>query len=222
MPSAKSLLLLIGAALIAVVGGLLGSPWATGVGVVFALGVLGVFPPVTASAVPRVTRWLLWGGLLLLAAAVVVKVGGWWNSPFRDGSLTEGELVTLLGDRARQRTQFVRALAVLGFQVLACGCFGVAVALVPRDRLRGQKVGPLVIVGATALAAATLRAADSAWRSVPDPPPDSHTFTMTGVLVRIDTGPDIESAVAVGALLLGAALIVLTCARLSMVDDVPP
>ncbi|MCW3819763.1 hypothetical protein ONA91_35540 [Micromonospora sp. DR5-3] len=274
MPSAKSLLLLLGAALLAVVGALFGSPWVAGVGGVVVLGVVAVHPAVTCPAVPRSTRLLLQGGLLLLTLAGVVELWGWAASPFRGAPPSASELIALVTDPAWQRTQFLRQLAVAGCLILVCVCLGVAIARLPRERLRriGRAV-PMVgvftlvtlvflallpsgltallgsftnvavtallvlggyawvmgravrrhgtapsiaAVGATVLATAAWLAVDDAWRSRPEPR-DSDPFYQAGISVSVafETGPDVETAFAVAALLLGAALTVLACASLS-------
>ncbi|MEU7923928.1 hypothetical protein [Micromonospora sp. NPDC049107] len=273
MPSAKQLLLLVGAALLAVVGALFGSPWATGAGVVVVLSVLAVHPAVTGPAVPRSTRLLLQGGLLLLTLAGVVQMWGWAASSFADAPPSASELIALVTDPVRQRTQFLRQLAVASCLILACACFGIAVGRLPRDRLRRigraapavgvltlvtlafvallpsgltallgsftnvavavllvlggyawvvsravrrHGTGPIAVIGATLLAAVAWLAVDDALRSRPEPR-GSDAFHQPGVSVSVavETGPDVETAVAVAALLLGAALTVLACARLS-------
>lgn len=275
VPSAKPLLLLLGATLLAVVGALFGSPWATGVGGAVVLGVLAVHPAVTGPAVPRSTRLLLQGGLLLLTLAGVVEIWGWAASPFGDTPPSASELIALLTDPVRQRTQFLRQLAVASCLILASACLGVAIGRLPRERLRrigraAPTVGVLTLVtlvfvallpsgltgllgsftnvavaallvlggyawvvaravrrhgtasiaavGATVLAMAAWLAVDYAWRSRPEPR-DSDAFHQTGVSVAVETGLDVETAIAVAALLLGAALTVLACARLSTADS---
>ncbi|MGI5216130.1 hypothetical protein [Plantactinospora sp. CA-290183] len=275
MPPVNTLLLLLGATLLAVVGALFGSPWATGVGGVVVLGVLAVHPAVTGPAVPRSTRLLLQGGLLLLTLAGVAEIWGWVASPFGDTPPSASELIALLSDPVRQRTQFLRQVAVASCLILASACLGVAIGRLPRERLRrigraaptvgvltlialvfvgllpSGLTGPLgsftnvavaallvlggyawvvgravrrhgtasiVAVGATVLATAAWLAVDHAWRSRPEPR-DSDTFYQMGVSVAVETGPDVETAIAVAALLLGAALTVLACARLSTADS---
>jgi hypothetical protein len=275
VPAAKPLLLLLGATLLAVVGALFGSPWATGAGGAVVLGVLAVHPAVTDPAVPRSTRLLLQGGLLLLTLAGVVEIWGWLVSPFGDTPPSASELIALVSDPVRQRTQFLRQLAVASCLILASACLGVAIGRLPRERLRrigraAPTMGVLTLfallfvtllpsgltdllgsltnvavaavlvlggyawlvrravqrhgtasvaaVGATVLATAAWRAVDYAWRSRPEPR-DSDTFYQTGVSIAVDTGPDVETAIAVAALLLGAALTVLACARLSTTDS---
>ncbi|MFD6566497.1 hypothetical protein [Micromonospora profundi] len=273
MPSAKPLLLLLGAALLAVVGALFGSPWATGAGGVVVLGVLAVHPAVTGPAVPRSTRLLLQGGLLLLTFAGVVELWGWAASPFGDAPPSASELIALVTDPVRQRTRFLRQLALAGCLILACACLGVAIGRLPRDRLRrigraAPAVGaltlvtlafvallpsgltallgsftnvavaallvlggyawvvsravrrhgaaPIAAIGATLLATVAWLAANDARRSRPEPH-SSDVFQQTGVSVSVavETGPDVETALAVAVLLFGAALTVLACARLS-------
>lgn len=275
MISAKPLLLPLGAALLAVVGALFGSLWATGVGGVVVLGVLALHPAVTDPAVPRSTRLLLQGGLLLLALVVVVEMWGWVASPFGDTQLSASELIVLVTDPVRQRSQFVRHLAVAGCLLLACGCLGVAFGRLPRERLRrfgraAPTVGVLTLVtlmfvalvpsgltallgsftnvavaallvlggyawvvgravrrhgaasiaavGATVLATAAWLAVDDAWRSWPQSR-DSDGYQIGSVAVAVENGPNVETAFAVAALLLGAALTVLACARLSTADS---
>ncbi|MEU7799524.1 hypothetical protein AB0J14_26420 [Micromonospora arborensis] len=278
MLSAKPLLLLLGTALLAVVGALFGSPWATGIGGVVALGVLTLHPAVASPAVPRSTRLLLRGGLLLLTLAGIVELWGWALSPFGDTPPSASELIALVTDPVRQRTQFLRQLAVAGCLILACVCFGVAIGRLPRERLRrfgratptvgvltlvtlalvalfslGPAVGLLgsftdvavaallvlggfawvvrravrrygtaasiAVVGVAVLGTAVWLAVHEAWRSWPEPR-DSDAFYQTGVSisVAVDTGPDIGTALVVAALLLGSALTVLACARLSTAD----
>jgi hypothetical protein len=278
MPSAKPvLLLLLGTALLAVVGALFGSAWATGIGVIVTLGIVAVHPAVTDPAVPRPTRLLLRGGLLLLTLAVVVEVWGWAASPFGDTPPSTSELLALVTDPARQRTQFLRQLATASCLVLSCACLGAAIGRLPRQQLRrfgvaAPTVGALTLVslafvallpsgltallgsftnvavaallvfggfawvvgravrqygtasiaavGATVLAAATWFAVDSSWRSRPEPR-DSNVFYQEGVnvAVAVETRPDVENAVAVAAILLGATLTVLACARLSTTES---
>jgi hypothetical protein len=280
MPSGKPLWLLLGAGLLAAVGALFGSPWATGVGVVVLLGGLAIHPAVTDPAVPRSARLLLQGGLLLFTLAVVVKIWGWAASPFGDTPPSGSELIALVTDPARQRMQFLRQLTVASCLILACACVGVAIGRLPREQLRqfgraapilgvltlatvvfivlpptglaallgsftnvavmallvlggyawivGRSVrrhgtASIAAVGATVLAAVAWLAVDDAWRSRPESR-DSDAFYQTGVSVSVavETGPDVEAAVAVAVLLLGAALAVLACARLSKVDSETP
>ena len=278
MPSAKPVVLvLLGTALLAVVGALFGSAWATGIGGVVTLGAVAVHPAVTDPAVPRPTRLLLRGGLLLLALAVVVEVWGWATSPLRDTPPNTSELLALVTDPARQRTQFLRQLATASCLVLSCACLGIAIGRLPRQQLRrfgvaAPTVGALTLValafvallpsglaallgtftnvavaallvfggfawvvgravrqygtasiaavGATVLAAAAWFAVDSSWRNRPEPR-DSNVFYQGGVsvAVAVETGPDVGTAVAVAALLLGATLTVLACARLSTAES---
>jgi hypothetical protein len=267
-PVAKPILLpLLVAMPVAVAGALFGAPWATGAGAVVVLGLLAVHPLLTDAAVPRPTRLLLWGSLLLLALTVLVEVSGWASLP----SMSTNELVALVRDPARQHRQFVRELAVTGCLLAACGCLGLAVARLPRERLvrfgravpaagactllaltfltalpslgpllgsfTNKAVAALVVLGGCAwglrraigrygsaavaaagtsvLAAATWVAADDAWRSRPEPFGDDGAFRQVGVSVAVVRGPHVEAAVAAAALLLGAALAVLACARLS-------
>jgi hypothetical protein len=136
MPSVK-LLLLSGAVLLAVVGSLFGSAWATGVGCVVALCLLAVHPTVTDPAVSRSTRWLLRGGLLLVSLAVVVKTTGWVAGPrWGDPTVSASELIALVVDPVWQHQLFWRELAVAICLFLACVCFGVAIGRLPRQRLR--------------------------------------------------------------------------------------
>lgn len=271
MPSAKPLLLLLGAVLLAVVGALFGSSWATGAGGVVVLGVLAVHPTVTNPAVPRSTRLLLQGGVLLLTLAGVLEIWGWVASPFGEAPPSASELIALVTDPVRQRTQFLRQLAVASCLILACACLGVAIGRLPRGRrcrigraapavgvltlvtlaflalltseptallgsftnvavaallllggyawvvgraVRRHGAEPVAAIGATLLATVTWLAVDDAWRSRPEPRGDE-AFHQTGVSVAVETGPDVETAVAVGVLLLGAALTVLASARLS-------
>lgn len=273
-------LLLLGAALVAIVGASVGSPWATGVGGVVVLGVLAVHSAVTEPAMPRSTRLLLWGGLLLLAVAGVVELWGWAATPFDDTPPRASELIALVSDPVRQRTQFLRSSAVAGLLVVAQVCLAVAIARLPGDRLRQVvRAGPIMVlptlvtlvfvaflpaglaallgsftnvavtvllvlggcvwvvaravrrhgtatfaaVGVTIMATVAWLAVDLAWRSRPEPR-DSDTFlepgVHVGVAVQTGSGPalDFEAAGAVALLLLGAALTVLACARLSTAD----
>ncbi|WP_157744462.1 hypothetical protein [Micromonospora viridifaciens] len=292
MPSVKPLLLLLTAALLAVVGALFGSPWATGVGGGVVLGVLAVHPAVSGPAVPRSTRLLLQGGLVLLALAGAVEIWGWAASPFGDTPPTADELIALVTDPVRQRAQFLRQLAVASCLILACACLGVAIGTLPGERLRrigraarivcvltlvtllfvallpsGLAAGLLgsftevavaallvlggyawavgrairrhdaapsvVAMGTTLLAATAWLVTEDAWRSRPVPR-DSDAFLSAGAIVdgggglygtdvsvsvAVHTGPDIETGVVVALLLLGAALTVLACARLSTADS---
>jgi protein-S-isoprenylcysteine O-methyltransferase Ste14 len=200
---------------------------------------------------------------------------GWAASPFGDTQLSASELIALVTDPVRQRSQFVQQLAVASCLILACGSLGVAVARLPRERLRrfgraAPTVGLLTLVtlvfvalvpsgltallgsftnmavaallvlggyawvvgravrrhgaasiaavGATVLATAAWLAVDHAWRSWPQSR-NSDGYQIGSVSVAVETGPYAETAVAVAALLLGTALTVLACARLSTADS---
>ncbi|SCL72556.1 hypothetical protein GA0070606_6170 [Micromonospora citrea] len=287
MPPPKPTLLLLGAALPAVVGALFGSAWATGVGSALVLGLLAVHPAVVDPAVPRSTRLLVRGVLLSIALAGAVQLSGWAASPFGDTPPSASELTALVTDPVRQRTQYLRQLAVAGCLILACACVGVAIGRLPSERLRrigraapvvgALTLGTLVIVallpggaaagllgsstdvavaalvvlggyawlvrravrrhgaapsivtvGATLLAATACAAGYGAWGSRPvagDSDASVHTRAIAGggkgavtdvaVAVTVPLGPDIPTATVVAMLLLGAALAVPACARLS-------
>ncbi|MFC7548924.1 hypothetical protein [Plantactinospora sp. GCM10030261] len=276
MPSAKPLGLLLGAAPLAVVGTLFGSPWATGAGGIVVLGGLALHPAVTDPAVSRSTRLLLRGCLLLLALAGIVTLWGWVASPF-DGTPADDGLTALVIDPGWRRTQFLRQLAVAGCLFLACVCLGVAIGRLPREGLRrfgraaptvgvctlvavmfiallpteltamlgsvtstvvaaGILLGgcawvvrraarrhgtaaPIAVVGATVLAVPAWLVIDHVLRSWPERRDNDDryvtTFVVSGV---VDAGADIDTAMAVAALLLGSALTVLACVRLGTAD----
>lgn len=88
-------------------------------------------------------------------------------------------------------------------------------------KVRRDGTAPIAVVGATVLATAVWLAADDAWRSRPDPRHSDAFYDQAAVStsVAVKTGPDVETAVAVAVLLLGAALTVLACARLSTADS---
>jgi hypothetical protein len=287
MPSTKALLLFLGATALAAGGALFGSAWATSAGCAVALGVIAqgvmarsvttIEPAVATPGLPRPTRLLLYGAVLLLALAIVVEAQGWMASPIGDTPPTTDELIALLAETARQRTPFVRQLAVASCLILACVILGVVLARLPRKRLRriGQvapAVGALTLVtlafvvllpeglstvlgsasnvvlaaalvlggygwivgrvirrqgaaaiaaiGATVLAAEAWLAADHAGRRWPTPG-GSDALLQPGisVAVAVKSGPDFETAINVAALLVGAALTVLACARLSRAES---
>ncbi|MGW4500609.1 hypothetical protein ACWENR_18605 [Micromonospora sp. NPDC004336] len=150
MPPRKPTPLLLGAALLAVVGALLGSVWATGAGGAVVLGLLAVHPAVTDPAVPRTTRLLVRGVLLSIALAGAVQLSGWAASPFGHTPASASELIALVTDPVRQRAQFLRQVATAGCLVLACAFVGVAVGRLPAERLR--RVGRAApVVGALTL-----------------------------------------------------------------------
>jgi hypothetical protein len=186
----------IAAAIVVAVGGaLFGSRPALVVGSLVALLVLAGHPLV--SATPRPTRLLLRIGLAGLAGAVVVTVQRWTT----DQQWSPADL----------RNLWQRPLALAILQLAACVCFGVAVARAPRERLRGQ--GPaLLAVGLLALAGGALNEAQTAWRNRPH----FDDTALVAIAVRT-TGPalDLDGALTVGVLLIGAALTVLACARLA-------
>ncbi|GIF68386.1 hypothetical protein Ais01nite_64210 [Asanoa ishikariensis] len=70
----------------------------------------------------------------------------------------------------------------------------------------------IVVAGTTPLALLTWFMVDEAWRSWPEPPRDDVFYA---VAVAIDGGPDVESGSVLAALLLGAVLTALACARLA-------
>jgi len=274
--TAKPLSLLVGPALVAVGGALFGHRWVTGAGVAVVLGVLAVRATAADPAVPRSTRLLLRAGLVLLACAVAVELSGWTTPP---RGYTSGDLVALVTDPVRQRTQFLRQVTAATCLMLAGGCLAVVIGRLPQERLRrfgramptvgvltlvvlvfaavllsgprsvlgsytnvavavsvvfggyawvaGRAVrrhGPSAIaaVGAVVLAAATWVAADDAWRSRPRARVNDDFYqTSISVAVSVHNGPDTETALTIAILLVGAALTVLTCARLSRVDDDP-
>jgi len=77
-----------------------------------------------------------------------------------------------------------------------------------------RRHGPAAIVaaGTTPLALLTWLSADQAWRSWPEPHRDDAFYA---VAVAVDSGPDVESAGVLAALLVGAVLTVLAGARLA-------
>jgi hypothetical protein len=135
MLTTKPFLMLCGAAVLAAVGALVHSAWATGIGVIAALGTLAVHVQQTGRAVPRSTRLLLQGGLVLLALAAAVQVWEWNAWPVENIPSNTSELLTMLQDPAWQRTQFLQEAAVATCLMLACACFGVAVGRLPRPQL---------------------------------------------------------------------------------------
>jgi hypothetical protein len=89
--------------------------------------------------------------------------------------------------------------------------------------LRRHGTATIVVVGGTVLVAVTVIAAHLAWWSRPEPHDDDAVTVIAGsVAVAVETGPDVGGAVAVAALLLGAALTVLGCAGLSPADHERP
>jgi hypothetical protein len=86
--------------------------------------------------------------------------------------------------------------------------------------VRRHGAASIAAVGATVLASAAWLAVDIAWRSWPQPrDSDALNLRAVSVSVAVETEPDVETAVVVAALLLGAALTVLACARLSTADS---
>jgi hypothetical protein len=85
-----------------------------------------------------------------------------------------------------------------------------------RRTLRQHGAAAIAAMGGTPLALLTWFAVDQAWRSLPDPPP-KEGFLQAGyaVAVKVDSGPDVASGGVLAALLLGAVLTVLACARLA-------
>ena len=134
------------------------------------------------------------------AAAVVVP-----------GSLLALVLVPLVIALVGPITAAVEVVCVLG-----------GYAWLVRRTLRRHGAGAIAAVGGTPLALLTWFAIDQAWRSRPDPPRDE-AFLQPGfaVAVRVDTGPDIASGGVLAALLLGAVLTVLACARLARLRTTP-
>ncbi len=286
--SAKPLLALVGAILLAVVGALFGSAWVTGIGGVVALSLVALHPAVASPGVPRSTRLLLRGGLLFLTLTGIVELWGWVALPFGGTPPNASELIALGSDPVWQWEQFLRQLAIASFLILSSLCFGVTIARLPRKQLRRfgsatPTVGPatlitlalvaflllgltgsltevavvallvlggyawvmrfavrrygtaasIAVVGATVLGAAAWLAVDEAWPSLPRPRdnnaliygadavavgPHPALFQSSSFSVAVDTGLEVETALVVAALLLGSALTVLACARLSVAN----
>ncbi len=86
-----------------------------------------------------------------------------------------------------------------------------------RRTLRQHGAAAIVAAGGTPLALLTWLAVDEAWRSRPDPPPDGLLLEPAYAVAVgvVDSGPDVESGGVLVALLLGAVLTVLACARLA-------
>ncbi|BCJ48154.1 hypothetical protein GCM10010168_25140 [Actinoplanes ianthinogenes] len=142
-------LLLAGGALVAVAGGLLGSPVATAGGCLVVFVVLALHPEVRGAS--PVFRVLLWSGLALFAAAVVVHVSAWTDpaglgvaelsARFQDPvGLDTAELVARFRDPAWQRAQFQRHLLVAACLTLGFGALAGAGVYLSRRRLRALPV----------------------------------------------------------------------------------
>ena len=88
--------------------------------------------------------------------------------------------------------------------------------LVRRDAPAARRRRDRRCEGSTPLALLTWLAVDGAWRSLPDPPPDGLLLEPAYAVAVgvVDSGPDVESGGVLAALLLGAVLTVLACARL--------
>ncbi|SNT36932.1 hypothetical protein SAMN05421812_10571 [Asanoa hainanensis] len=81
-----------------------------------------------------------------------------------------------------------------------------------RRAVRRHGAVAIVAAGTTPLAVLTWFTVDEAWRSWPEPPRGDVFYA---VAVAVDGGPDVESGGVVAALLVGAVLTVLACARLA-------
>jgi hypothetical protein len=89
-----------------------------------------------------------------------------------------------------------------------------------RRTLRRHGAAAIAAVGGTPLILLTWFAVDQAWRSLPDPPPKDGLFQEGfAVAVEVDSGPDLASGGVLAALLLGAVLTVLACARLARAGE---
>ena len=88
---------------------------------------------------------------------------------------------------------------------------------------RRHGIAAPTVAGATVLTVTAWTAVDAARRALPDPP-DGDAVVLTGAVVSVTSGGtlDAESARTVAALLIGAALLVPTCARLGRDVDPAP
>jgi hypothetical protein len=180
---------------VAVGGALVDARPALAIGGLVTLLVLAGHPALCAA--PKPSRLLLWTGLACLAAAVVVTVSRW----------THGDPWT--ADDLRNLWQKPLLLATL--ELMACACFGVALARAPHERLRGQGLALPAVVGLLALAAGASNEAQTAWRNRPI------DDMATGMLIAVSPGPvlDVQGALTIGTLLIGAATTVLAGAHLA-------
>ena len=134
------------AALLALGGALVGSPWIAAGAAVVVLATVAFQPVVTA--LPRSTRSSLRGGLLLLAVAVLVDAWGWASSPLPDST----EPAALVLDPGRWWAASARQAVVAVCLVLACLRVGVVLAHLPRERIRPLGVAAATVVPVTLLA----------------------------------------------------------------------
>lgn len=117
-----------------------------------------------------------------------------------------------------------RPYAVLGSftnsAMVALLVFGALAGIVAR-MVRRHGAAPVAAVGATVLAVTAWLAVDAALASRPEPR-GADAFLEPGMSVAVDTGPYVETAVALAVLLTGTVLTVLALAKLSVVDRETP
>ncbi|MEU4424849.1 hypothetical protein AB0F81_29875 [Actinoplanes sp. NPDC024001] len=191
---------------VAAAGAVAGMRWPTMLAGLAVLLVLALRP-----VAGRPARLLTWGGLLAVAGALVAEVSAWRQVP-----VATADLIAMITDPVLQREQTIRSVVVAGALVLGCVLLAVAVIRLADPGVLPDAVAPLVI-GTAVLGARTWMEVQTAYRTITTAPPlaSPSQGERVSIAVSVDDGPYYESGFIIAGTLVGVALLVVGCVRLS-------
>jgi hypothetical protein len=206
-----TLSLLVAGGAVTMVGALFAAPRFLGMGGVVVFVLLALHPVLTRPVLPARLRHLVRAGLLGLLLSLLLQVQSLAVSLERVHPVTVAEMLAFGSDPQRLRAQALLTAASASLQVLACGAFASALALVPPPRPRAAVTGcgVLTVIAVTSAVFATVN-----WVTTPEPavvlPPgiDPELGGDTVVLTSVMVAGDPLLAVLVGLLLFASFLMV--------------